>query len=208
MMRIGELGKKADCPVQTVRFYESEGLLPEPARSQGNFRLYDDAHLQRLLFIRHCRAKDMTLEEIRQLLSFRDRPERDCGEVNAVLDRLRRAPGVHAHETGIRIQWRAPHLVDGAQPAIPDVGVIGQAAPVERGLRHGPSGRGKDPHDHGIARLDRPETAEIDLLGEELLETRPDDGVVIHDADFDHCLPFFPPGDFIVPHFRLEMAYP
>ena len=86
MMRIGELGKKADCPVQTVRFYESEGLLPEPARSQGNFRLYDDAHLQRLLFIRHCRAKDMTLEEIRQLLSFRDRPERDCGEVNALVD--------------------------------------------------------------------------------------------------------------------------
>ena len=37
MMRIGELGKKADCLVQTVRFYESEGLLPEPARSEGNF---------------------------------------------------------------------------------------------------------------------------------------------------------------------------
>ena len=48
MMRIGELGKKADCLVQTVRFYESEGLLPEPARSEGNFRLYDEVHLQRL----------------------------------------------------------------------------------------------------------------------------------------------------------------
>ena len=49
MLRIGELAKKADCLVQTVRFYESEGLLPEPARSEGNFRLYDDVHLQRLL---------------------------------------------------------------------------------------------------------------------------------------------------------------
>ncbi|QFZ81933.1 Cd(II)/Pb(II)-responsive transcriptional regulator [Variovorax paradoxus] len=86
MMRIGELGKKADCLVQTVRFYESEGLLPEPARSEGNFRLYDDSHLERLLFIRRCRAKDMTLEEIRQLLDFRDRPELDCGEVNALVD--------------------------------------------------------------------------------------------------------------------------
>ncbi|QFZ84771.1 Cd(II)/Pb(II)-responsive transcriptional regulator [Variovorax paradoxus] len=86
MMRIGELGKKADCLVQTVRFYESEGLLPEPARSEGNFRLYDDSHLERLLFIRRCRAKDMTLEEIRQLLNFRDRPELDCGEVNALVD--------------------------------------------------------------------------------------------------------------------------
>ena len=86
MLRIGELSKKADCLVQTVRFYESEGLLFQPARSEGNFRLYDDAHLQRLLFIRRCRAKDMTLEEIRQLLSFRDRPELDCGEVNSLVD--------------------------------------------------------------------------------------------------------------------------
>ncbi|MFY3202316.1 Cd(II)/Pb(II)-responsive transcriptional regulator [Achromobacter xylosoxidans] len=86
MMRIGELGKKADCLVQTVRFYESEGLLPEPARSEGNFRLYDEVHLQRLLFIRRCRAKDMTLDEIRQLLNLRDRPELGCGGVNALVD--------------------------------------------------------------------------------------------------------------------------
>ena len=86
MMRIGELGKKADCLVQTVRFYESEGLLPEPARSEGNFRLYDEVHLQRLLLIRRCRAKDMTLDEIRQLLNLRDRPELGCGEVNALVD--------------------------------------------------------------------------------------------------------------------------
>ncbi|MFU5347818.1 Cd(II)/Pb(II)-responsive transcriptional regulator [Pseudomonas aeruginosa] len=86
MMRIGELGKKADCLVQTVRFYESEGLLPEPARSEGNFRLYDEVHLQRLLFIRRCRAKDMKLDEIRQLLNLRDRPELGCGEVNALVD--------------------------------------------------------------------------------------------------------------------------
>ncbi|MBE0958843.1 Cd(II)/Pb(II)-responsive transcriptional regulator, partial [Escherichia coli] len=86
MMRIGELGKKADCLVQTVRFYESEGLLPEPARSEGNFRLYDEVHLQRLLFIRRCRAKDITLDESRQLLNLRDRPELGCGEVNALVD--------------------------------------------------------------------------------------------------------------------------
>ena len=86
MLRIGELAKSPDCLLQTVRFYESEGLLLEPARSEGNFRLYDDVHLQRLLFIRRCRAKDMTLGEIRQLLSFRDRPELDCGEVNSLVD--------------------------------------------------------------------------------------------------------------------------
>ena len=86
MMQIGELAKRAACLVQTVRFYETEGLLPEPARSEGNFRLYDDVHLQRLIFIRRCRAKDMTLDEIRQLLSFRDRPALDCGDVNVLVD--------------------------------------------------------------------------------------------------------------------------
>lgn len=86
MLKIGELAKRAECLVQTVRFYESEGLLPEPARSDGNFRLYSQAHLERLVFVRRCRAKDMTLEEIRQLLGFKDSPELDCGEVNALVD--------------------------------------------------------------------------------------------------------------------------
>ncbi|MCY1171819.1 HTH-type transcriptional regulator ZntR [compost metagenome] len=86
MLRIGELAKRADCQVQTIRFYETEGLLLEPARSEGNFRLYDENHLERLLFIRRCRSRDMTLDEIRNLLRFRDRPELDCGEVNELID--------------------------------------------------------------------------------------------------------------------------
>ena len=86
MYQIGKLAKKANCFVQTVRFYESECLLPKPARSEGNFRLYDDVHLKRLLFIRRCRAMDMRLDEIRQLLSFRDLPNIDCGEVNTLVD--------------------------------------------------------------------------------------------------------------------------
>ena len=86
MLRIGTLARRAGCLVQTVRFYESQGLLPEPSRSEGNFRLYGEAHLERLVFIRRCRAKDMTLEEVRQLLSFKDNPQLDCGEVNALVE--------------------------------------------------------------------------------------------------------------------------
>ena len=86
MFRIGELARRAECLVQTVRFYEVQGLLPAPARSEGNFRLYDESHLDRLLFIRRCRAKDMSLAEIRQLLTFRDSPELGCQEVNDLMD--------------------------------------------------------------------------------------------------------------------------
>lgn len=86
-MKIGELAKRADCPVETIRYYEREGLLPAPARSEGNFRLYGDVHHERLQFIRHCRSLDMSLTEIRSLLRFRDAPEDNCNEVNNLLDR-------------------------------------------------------------------------------------------------------------------------
>ena len=71
-MKIGELAKLTDCQVETIRYYEREGLLPEPARSEGNYRLYTQAHVERLTFIRNCRSLDMTLEEIRSLLNLRD----------------------------------------------------------------------------------------------------------------------------------------
>lgn len=84
-MKIGELAQAAACPAETIRYYEREGLLPEPARSDGNYRLYGEPHLQRLAFIRRCRSLDMALDEIRVLLRLRDAPEDNCGEVNAVL---------------------------------------------------------------------------------------------------------------------------
>ncbi|WP_129141394.1 Cd(II)/Pb(II)-responsive transcriptional regulator [Modicisalibacter coralii] len=85
-MKIGELARQTACQVETIRYYEREGLLPEPSRSAGNYRLYDATHVERLTFIRHCRALDMTLGEIRTLLMHRDHPERDCAEVNALID--------------------------------------------------------------------------------------------------------------------------
>jgi Cd(II)/Pb(II)-responsive transcriptional regulator len=86
-MKIGELAKRIGSPVETIRYYEREGLLPAPMRSQGNYRLYGAAHLERLQFIRHCRSLDMSLDEIRSLLSFRDSPEESCEVVNELLDK-------------------------------------------------------------------------------------------------------------------------
>jgi len=85
-LKIGDVAKRTGCLVETIRYYEREGLLLEPARSEGNYRLYTDIHVERLQFIRHCRVLDMTLEEIRNLLKFRDTPEENCSEVNALLD--------------------------------------------------------------------------------------------------------------------------
>jgi len=84
-MKIGELARAASTPVETIRYYEREGLLPEPPRTQSNYRVYSDEQMERLAFIRHCRSLDMTLEEIRVLLGFRDAPTQDCGAVNRLL---------------------------------------------------------------------------------------------------------------------------
>lgn len=85
-MRIGELAQIGQCTVQTVRYYEKEGLLPAAARTSANYRTYGSAHVERLCFIRNCRALDMTHEEIRSLLDLMDQPASDCGGVNHLLD--------------------------------------------------------------------------------------------------------------------------
>lgn len=84
--RIGELAREFDLPVETIRYYEREGLLAAPARSGGNYRLYDERQRERLAFIRRCRSLDMTLEEVRALLRVKDAPEASCEEVNTLLD--------------------------------------------------------------------------------------------------------------------------
>ena len=69
--KIGELWQKTGVDVETIRYYEKVGILPEPARTEGNYRHYNEQHADRLSFVRYCRSLDMTLDEIRVLLQFR-----------------------------------------------------------------------------------------------------------------------------------------
>lgn len=85
-MKIGELAAFAGCNVQTVRFYEREGLLEQPPRDGSGYRSYDERALAKIRFVRHCRSLDIPLAEVRQLLAFADRPEQSCAPVNDLLD--------------------------------------------------------------------------------------------------------------------------
>lgn len=85
-MRIGQLAAETGTNVETIRYYERSGLLASPGRTGANYRAYDATHVTRLSFIRHCRYLDMSLDEIRTLLPFLDAPQRDCAEVNDLLD--------------------------------------------------------------------------------------------------------------------------
>lgn len=85
-MRIGELAKRTGCDVETVRYYEKEGLLSAPERDGSGYRRYAGTHLEDLLFIRHGRSLGMKLSEIKTLLEVRCHPQRDCAQVNELLD--------------------------------------------------------------------------------------------------------------------------
>ena len=119
-MKIGELAGAARCSTETVRFYERAGLLPAPARSEGNYRQYGPTHLERLRFIRNCRSLDMAHDEIRALLDMIDHPARDCGPINHLLDehiahvdvRLRELQDLQRQLVGLREQCRAEQAVD------------------------------------------------------------------------------------------------
>ena len=85
-MKIGELSNTTGTPVETIRFYEREQLLVAGPRTSGNYRVYAQADAERLSFIRHCRSLDMTLDEIRVLLRFKDAPQANCRNVNELLE--------------------------------------------------------------------------------------------------------------------------
>ena len=80
-LTIGQLAKKANVNVQTVRFYERRGLMPEPPRRQSGYRQYSSDDLARIQFIKHAQEVGFTLKEISELLSLRVDPDTSCGEV-------------------------------------------------------------------------------------------------------------------------------
>lgn len=87
-MQIGQLAKATGCEVETIRYYEKEGLLPSPSRSSGGYRQYLPQHVEQLHFIRHCRALGMSLGDIRLLADFHQHPAPEpCDHVNALIDR-------------------------------------------------------------------------------------------------------------------------
>ena len=83
-LTIGKLAKATDVKVPTIRFYEQIGLLPEPDRTESDRRVYDDAAVRRLAFIKHARQLGFSVDAIRTLLDLADHPDRACDQANAL----------------------------------------------------------------------------------------------------------------------------
>ena len=141
-MKIGELAKATGTQTETIRYYEREQLLPAATRTESNYRVYDDSHVERLAFIRHCRCLDMTLDEIRVLLHFKDAPGENCGAVDALLQahighvvsRIRELQALEVELRSLQEQCSPGHLAG-------DCGILGGLATAAR-QRHQPNSAG------------------------------------------------------------------
>ena len=80
----GDVAERADVNVQTVRYYERRGLIPEPPRSSGGFRQYNPDHVDRIRFIKRAQELGFTLEEAHELLQLSVTAEADRADVRAV----------------------------------------------------------------------------------------------------------------------------
>ncbi len=78
MFSIGELSKRTNVKVPTIRYYEEVGLLEEAERTEGNQRRYDQAGLERLSFIRHARDLGFSIDAISSFIELQEHPDRSC----------------------------------------------------------------------------------------------------------------------------------
>ncbi len=133
-MKIGELAKRSGCSIQTIRYYEKEGLIPAPERTDGNFRLYNTLTLEKLSFIKNCRALDLTLSEIKQLILLQYSPDTPCEVVNEMID-------THLQVVEARITDLRKLLSDlkklrqkcGKERSIEHCGILGELSPNTQG---------------------------------------------------------------------------
>jgi len=99
-LQIGSVAARCGLTVDTIRFYEKQGLIAKPARSQGGFRLYEEADVERLSFVSRAQTLGFSLDEIRELLLLRNAGAEACSHVHDLLDQ--KLTVIHAKITELR----------------------------------------------------------------------------------------------------------
>ena len=86
-MKIGELAKATGLTTNTIRYYELHRLLEDPERTESGYRMYGEADVERLEFVKKAKRLGLSLEEIREILILHERSQAPCVHVLALLDR-------------------------------------------------------------------------------------------------------------------------
>ena len=85
-LTIGELAREGQVNLETIRYYEREGLMPPPPRKKSGHRVYADSDVRRLRFIKRAQALGFTLREVRELLAIKVDSLQPCAEVVRQID--------------------------------------------------------------------------------------------------------------------------
>lgn len=85
-MTIGQVAKKAGVNIETIRYYERRGLIPEPKRRESGYRQYTDEAVRRIRFIKRVQKLGFSLKEIAELLSLRVSPSTTCAEIKSKVE--------------------------------------------------------------------------------------------------------------------------
>ncbi|MBA4065702.1 MAG: heavy metal-responsive transcriptional regulator [Isosphaera sp.] len=133
-MTIGQLARQAGVGVETIRFYEREGLLAEPGRLPSGYRRYPPDAVERVRFIRRAQRLGFTLRESKELLDLRDDP--DAGQVDArerAIDKLADIDARITELQGMRAELGLVAVCRGREPVAdcPIIAATGDAAPHE-----------------------------------------------------------------------------
>ncbi len=83
---IGDLSKKFNINARTIRFYESIGILPEPARGENGYRIYDDKSFERIDFIIKAKNQGFKLNEIKEIINLYDEGKKPCAYTKSLIN--------------------------------------------------------------------------------------------------------------------------
>ncbi|MEQ9642766.1 MAG: helix-turn-helix domain-containing protein [Alphaproteobacteria bacterium] len=120
----GGVAKLVGCNLETIRYYEKIGLIPEPMRSAGGHRVYDESLVRRLKFIRRGRELGFSQADLRDLLGLVDGDEYACADVKAMTEQ--HLDGVRAKIADLRIIEHTLQVMvaECADTEVPDCPVI------------------------------------------------------------------------------------
>ncbi|MEJ7776991.1 MAG: MerR family transcriptional regulator [Sphingomicrobium sp.] len=132
-MRIGELARKAGTKAETIRYYESVGLLANPSRTTGNYRDYGEGDLNRMIFIRHARGLGFEMDDVRSFLeldkgtssSEDDRLDAATRHLKLVESKIRELRKLRTSLTSVINAMKTGHPVDGVM-----LEALGSRSPV------------------------------------------------------------------------------
>src|SRR5437667_10778683 len=80
-LTVSKVAKQAGVNLETIRYYENEGVLPKPPRTNSGYRIFSDDSIKQLRFIKHAQELGFSLKEIKELLSLRIKPGSSCADV-------------------------------------------------------------------------------------------------------------------------------